>query len=114
MKSFVVASVILLLIVALVTVNSLLVVRKADELLVHCSCIENGSAADELALAWQHCREFLLFSTHRSDISRADDALIQLLSHDPSSESGKAALEAFISAMQIIRENNRFTFGAIF
>ena len=33
MKSFVVASVILLLIVALVAVNSLLVVRKADELL---------------------------------------------------------------------------------
>ncbi len=116
MRSFITASIILLLMIGLIICNSVCVTRKIDRLSELCDLLENGEdVLDELLSEWHKCRDFLALSINHSEIDRAEDALCELSSY---LESGSgpdyaAKLRDFRSALKHIADAQKLSLDNI-
>lgn len=76
MRSFIVASLILIIMTGLIISNSCYVIKKTDELISLSEKVKNDSSAiDELISSWQNCRNIFGISVVRTEIDNADEAL---------------------------------------
>ena len=122
MRSFIVASVIFLLTVVLIIVNSIYVIKKTDTLLALCSEIDNqtiGTAAapiETLLSEWQRCRDKLSFSISHSEIDRAESALYSLTEEYLAGNQAefKVQLSVFRNALTHIADKQKFSIYNIF
>lgn len=116
MRSFITASIILLLMIGLIICNSVCVTRKIDRLSELCDLLESGEdVLDALIDDWRDCRDFLALSINHSEIDRAEDALCELSSyHESGSGSDYAAkLRDFRSALKHIADAQKLSLDNI-
>lgn len=117
MRSFIVASVILILICIMITVNTFYVTNKLDELLVLCDDIKNSSSPDaveELTAAWENCRDIISLSIHRSDLERVESALLALDKYYDSKSDFAYQLSLLNAALTNIRDNQHIKLNSVF
>ena len=122
MRSFIVASVIFLLTVTLILVNSFYVLKKTDALLGLCSEIGNqtvGTAADpieKLLSEWLQCRDKLSLSVSHSEIDRAESALYSMMEYylAGNRDEFEVELSVFRNALTHIADKQKFSLGNIF
>ena len=119
MRAFISACVIMSVIITLITIDTVYLNDKIDELydLLYIAQ-ENSSPTSfgELAGEWRSCREIFILSVDDDDIDRADNALVAAECALRSQDDGDyyCQLELFKSALQCIRGKYSFTFSNIF
>lgn len=103
MRSFIIASLILLALIGLIVCSSCFVTAKLDRLLELAE--KNGSPDPEMLLSeWQSCRAVISLSINRSELDRAENALCALSAFTPGSDAFNAKLSEFICAIRSIRD----------
>mgnify|MGYP000903199929 CR=1 FL=1 len=101
MRSFYIACVILLVIIAIIVINSFFVLNKIDKLLIICQRLED----DEFSGSLKNLTELL------NEIDRAESALYLLATYYARGEQSDflAQLETFKSALRHIAQAQKFT-----
>lgn len=116
MRSFLTASLILLVMIGLIVCNSFCVTRKIDRMTELCEKLERGDPVlNELLSEWHKCRDFLALSINHSEIDRAEDALCELLSYleSGSGSNFSAKLRDFRSALKHISDAQKLSLDNI-
>ena len=109
MRSFLIALSIFLAVILLISVDSVIVLRKTDELLSLCEATESDSPAalDELVAAWQDCRSYLSLTVHQIEIERADSALLLAACSRSDPQTVQMQLRLFAEAVRHIADSRR-------
>ena len=116
MRSFIIASCILFFILSGIIFNSIYIVNKTDSLLSVCKRLENSSSAatvDELIEEWQSCRNIIALSVHRTDLDRAEDAILSLKNYFEVPYEFKRQLDLLKSALEHISIHQKITLDSI-
>jgi len=116
MRSFLTASCIILAVIVLITVNSVIVLQNIDDLLSICTEIGSGisDAPDRLFTAWQNSRRILAFSTHNSQLERAENAVYTVCESEGDPDARRSNLIILISVLRRIADSHRFSIDSIF
>ena len=124
MKAFIAALAALIILAALVTVNSVLICRRIDSLLQAAERLPENSvseenaktAADALYSLWDETVEPLSLTVGYQLIDRADDAIEEMISSVKSDGKGDyvSARRRFIDALKRMRKLQGFTFTGVF
>ena len=116
MRSFIIAAVILLLIIAVISVNSFYIVSRVDSLLILCDLAENDSSAanvDRLVREWQSCRNIIALAVHKTELERAEDAILSLKSYVDEPAEFTRHMSLLRSALKHISTHQRITLDSI-
>lgn len=116
MRLFIIAIVILLFIITAISVNSVYIIQKTDRLLDLCDIIENDSSAqnvDQLTREWQNCRDIIALAVHRTELERAEDAILALKCYLEAPSEFKHQLALLKSALEHISVHQKITFDSI-
>ena len=117
MRSFIVATVILCVIIMLTAVNSVYVTARVEEMLSVCENLKSSSHTmlnDELLMRWYDCRDIISLTTHRSEIDRAENALLSLKNNLNHPNEYYSHLSILISVLEHIRDSQSFSVDNIF
>lgn len=117
MRSFIIASILLSLILILTIFNTFYLTSQIDEILTLCEELENGSStakAEELLDSWQNCRNIVSLSTHMNDVERVENALFTVNAFDMDTGDFKSQLDILINALEHIRDSQSLTLENIF
>ncbi len=116
MRSFIIASCILIFILTGIIFSSLYIVNKTDSMLSICERIENSSSAetvDELIAEWQSCRNIIALAVHRTELEHAEDAILSLKSYIDVPYEFNRQLIFLKSALEHISNNQKITLDSI-
>lgn len=117
MRSFIVASIILIAICIMIGINSFYVTSRTDKLISMCEAIKADSSAyriTELVSEWQSCRDIIALSVHRADLERAENAIGALEKYKSDSQDFNYHLSILISAIEHIANGQKFSVDSIF
>ncbi len=117
MRSFIIASVILSVICAVIGINTFYVTARTDELLTICETLENDSSPhqiDSLLSKWENCRDIIALSIHRSDLENAETAILALREYIDSPNDFNYHLAKLAEAIKRIADEQKFTVDSIF
>lgn len=117
MRSFIVALIILGAVAFTTVCNSLYVGNRVDEMLSVCQKLQRGGSAiltDELLLRWQDCRDIISLTTHRSEIERAENAMLSLEHYLDVPADYNTQLAILISILDHIKSAQSFSLDNIF
>lgn len=117
MRSFVVALIILGSVVFVTMCNTVYVGNRIDELLYVCEKLESGSSdllTDELTSRWQNCRDIISLTTHRSEMERAESAILSLEHYLDVPSDYNTQLAILISILEHIKSAQSFSLDNIF
>ncbi len=113
MRSFIIASLILFIMIGLIICNSLWLIPRLDELISLCEDKSGSPDLEKLISRWQDCRRVISLSVNRSELDRAENALCGLSAFEPSSPDFQAKLRELISALHSIRDAQCFSLDNI-
>lgn len=116
MRSFITASIILVSIIAVIVVNSVYIVSKTDQLLSLCEQIEKDSSAetvDALIAEWQSCRTVIALAVHKTELERAENAILSLKSYIDVPPDFEFQLSVLKIALKHISDHQKITLDSI-
>lgn len=117
MRSFIVASAILIIIILVIIFSSLYVNGRVKDLISLCDELYNESSAtkiDRLISEWQSCKDIISFSVHKGDVERADNAISAIQSYRNHPDDFRYYLTVFRAALNTIARSNRISADVVF